>query len=167
VGEIICRGDSVMLGYYNDPEETARVIVDGWLHTGDFGYFDNDGFLYVTGRKKNIIVTKNGKNISPEEIEYHLYKIPYVKEALVWGREDARTGDIVICADIFPDRSYIEEQHGRSLNTEETQRVLKEQIDRLNEKMPLYKRIRRFALREEEFEKTTTKKIKRHTVTHQ
>jgi long-chain acyl-CoA synthetase len=166
VGEIVCRGDSVMLGYYDDPEETARVLVDGWLHTGDFGYFDGDGFLYVTGRKKNIIVTKNGKNISPEELEYFLCKIPYIAEVLVWGADDERNGDIVICADIFPNFEYTEETHGKRLGKDELQRILKREIDRVNERLPGYKRIKRFALRDNEFEKTTVQKIKRHAVVH-
>jgi long-chain acyl-CoA synthetase len=166
VGEIVCRGDSVMLGYYDDPEETARVLVDGWLHTGDFGYFDDDGFLYVTGRKKNIIVTKNGKNVSPEELEHFLYRIPYIAEVVVWGADDERGGDVVICADIFPDFAYTEETHGRRFGGDALKRILKEEIDRVNEKLPNYKRIRRFALRDNEFEKTTVQKIKRHTVVH-
>jgi long-chain acyl-CoA synthetase len=166
VGEIICRGDSVMLGYYDDPEETARVIVDGWLHTGDFGRFDSDGFLYVTGRKKNIIVAKNGKNVSPEELEYFLRKIPCIAEVMVWGADDERGGDVVICADIFPDFACAEEMYGRSLGSEELKRMLKREIDRVNEKLPGYKRIKRFALRDSEFEKTTVRKIKRHTVIH-
>ncbi|MDR2089004.1 MAG: AMP-binding protein [Clostridiales Family XIII bacterium] len=166
IGEIICRGESVMLGYYGDPEETARVLVDGWLHTGDFGYFDGDGFLYVTGRKKNIIVTKNGKNVSPEELEYFLCRIPYIAEVVVWGADDGRGGDTVICADIFPDFSYVEEAHGRRLSGDVLKRILKEEIDRVNEKLPGYKRIKRFALRDSEFEKTTVRKIKRHTVVH-
>jgi long-chain acyl-CoA synthetase len=166
VGEIVCRGESVMLGYYDDPEETARVLVDGWLHTGDFGYFDSDGFLYVTGRKKNIIVAKNGKNVSPEELEYFLYKIPYIAEVMVWGADDERGGDVVICADIFPDFAYAEETHGGRIGRDELKRILKREIDRVNEKLPGYKRIKRFALRDNEFEKTTVKKIKRHVVVH-
>jgi long-chain acyl-CoA synthetase len=166
VGEILCRGDSVMLGYYDDPEETARVLADGWLHTGDFGYFDSDGFLYVTGRKKNIIVAKNGKNVSPEELEYLLHKVPYIAEVVVWGADDERGGDVVICADIFPDFAYAEETHGKRLSREELKRILKKEMDRINEKLPGYKRIKRFALRDNEFEKTTVKKIKRHTVIH-
>ncbi|MDR3294564.1 MAG: AMP-binding protein [Clostridiales Family XIII bacterium] len=161
IGEIVCRGDSVMMGYYRDEEETKRVLVDGWLHTGDLGYFDGEGFLYVTGRKKNIIVTKNGKNISPEEIENYLYDIPYIREVLVWGLEDGKNGDVVVCADIFPDSAFAWEEHGRPLTDDELKSALKEAIDKVNEKMPLYKRVKRFALREEEFEKTTTKKIKR------
>jgi long-chain acyl-CoA synthetase len=166
VGEIICRGDSVMLGYYDDPDESSRVIVDGWLHTGDYGYFDEEGLLYVTGRKKNIIVTKNGKNISPEEIEYYLCQIPYVSEVVVWGKDDDRTGDTIICADIFPDREYANEKHGGPLGAEEWKRVLRNEIDMVNERMPLYKRVKRFAVRDEEFEKTTTRKIKRYTLEH-
>jgi long-chain acyl-CoA synthetase len=166
IGEIICKGDSVMIGYYNDPEETARVLIDGWLHTGDYGYIDKDGFLFVTGRKKNIIVTKNGKNISPEELEYHLLKIPYIAEAVVWGKDSPKTGDIIICADIFPDHEYIAETHGVKLGEAELQRIIKEEIDRINEKSPLYKRIKRFVIRDEEFEKTTTRKIKRFAIKH-
>jgi long-chain acyl-CoA synthetase len=166
IGEIICRGDSVMLGYYDDPAETARVLAGGWLHTGDFGYFDSDGFLYVTGRKKNIIVTKNGKNVSPEELEYFLCKIPCVAEVVVFGTDDERSGDVVICADIFPDFARAEELYGGPLSPDELKRTLKGEIDRVNEKLPGYKRIKRFALRDSEFEKTTVRKIKRHTVVH-
>jgi long-chain acyl-CoA synthetase len=166
VGEIICRGDSVMLGYYNDPEESARVIVDGWLHTGDYGNFDKDGFLYVTGRKKNIIVTKNGKNISPEELEHYLYKIKLISEVLIWGKNDMTSGDIIVCADIYPDYEYIASEYGRELSDEELKRLLKDEIDKVNDKMPLYKRIKRFIIRDQEFEKTSTQKIKRFTVTH-
>ncbi|MDR3242933.1 MAG: AMP-binding protein [Clostridiales Family XIII bacterium] len=167
IGEIICRGDSVMLGYYADPEETARVIVDGWLHTGDFGYLDKDGFLYVTGRKKNIIVTKNGKNISPEELEYYLLKSPYIQEAVVWGKPDERSGDLIINAAVVPDLEFLRETQMRGDQDEASLRkILSEEIDAVNEKMPPYKRIKKFVLRTEEFEKTSTKKIKRHLAAH-
>ncbi len=162
VGEIICRGDSVMLGYYNNPEETAKVLIDGWLHTGDYGYFDKDGFLYISGRKKNVIVTKNGKNIFPEEVELYLGKCDYIKEVVVWGVEDEKTGDTVVKAEIFPDDATIEERFGK-LSEDELRQILKKEIDRINEHMPLYKRVKRFEIRETEFEKTTTKKIKRFT----
>lgn len=165
VGEIICRGDSVMIGYYNDPEETAKVLIDGWLHTGDYGYFDKDGFLYVSGRKKNVIVTKNGKNVFPEEVEFYLSKSEYISEVLVWGMEDEKSGDTVICADIYPDFSLIESRHGK-LEAEGIRKLLKKEIDLANESMPLYKRVKRFEIREEEFEKTTTKKIKRYMAKH-
>lgn len=160
VGEIICKGDSVMLGYYDNPEETAKVLVDGWLHTGDYGYFDKDGFLYISGRKKNVIVTKNGKNIFPEEVEFYLNKSDYISEVVVWGLEDEKTGDTVVQAEVFPDYPAIEGKFGR-VSEDELKRILKKEIDEINEHMPLYKRVKRFEIREEEFEKTTTKKIKR------
>ena len=165
VGEIICKGDSVMIGYYNDPGETERVLVDGWLHTGDFGYFDSDGFLYISGRKKNVIVTKNGKNIFPEEVEFYLNKCGCIKEVVVWGKDDEKSGDTVVCAEIFPDYTAVEETYGK-LSKEELKRILRKEIDEINEQMPLYKRVKRFEIREEEFEKTTTRKIKRYTAIH-
>lgn len=162
IGEIVCRSESVMLGYYQDPEETARVLRNGWLHTGDYGRFDSDGFLYISGRKKNVIVTKNGKNIFPEEVEYYLTGSPYIEEVLVHGVEDERTGDIVVKAEIYPNYELIQEELG-PMTQEEIQRFLKIQIDEINEQMPLYKRVKRFNLRKTEFEKTTTRKIKRFT----
>jgi len=162
VGEIICKGDSVMIGYYNNPEETAKVLVDGWLHTGDYGYFDREGFLYIAGRKKNVIVTKNGKNIFPEEVEFYLNKSDYIKEVVVWGVDDEKSGDTVVQAEIFPDYEAVLEKFGK-ISDEELRRILKKEIDEINEHMPLYKRVKRFEIREEEFEKTTTKKIKRYT----
>ena len=162
IGEIVCRSESVMLGYYQDPEETARVLRNGWLHTGDYGRFDSDGFLYISGRKKNVIVTKNGKNIFPEEVEYYLTGSPYIEEVLVHGVEDERTADIVVKAEIYPNYELIQEELG-PMTQEEIQRFLKIQIDEINEQMPLYKRVKRFNLRKTEFEKTTTRKIKRFT----
>ena len=165
VGEIICKGDSVMLGYYNNPEETAKVLVDGWLHTGDYGYFDKDGFLYISGRKKNVIVTKNGKNIFPEEVEFYLNKCDYINEVVVWGLDEEKSGDTIVCAEIFPDYPAVEGKFGK-ISEEELRRLLKREIDEINEHMPLYKRVKRFEIRQEEFEKTTTKKIKRYTANH-
>ncbi|WP_027399474.1 AMP-dependent synthetase/ligase [Anaerovorax odorimutans] len=164
VGEIICKGDSVMLGYYNDKEETEKVLIDGWLHTGDYGYFDKDGFLYISGRKKNVIITKNGKNVFPEEVEFYLNKSDYIKEVLVWGKDDDN-GDTVICADIVPNYILIEEEQGK-LSDAELRKLFKKIIDDVNDSMPIYKRVKRFEIRETEFEKTTTQKIKRHTAKH-
>lgn len=163
VGEIICKGDSVMLGYYNDPEETAKVLVDGWLHTGDYGYFDKDGFLYITGRKKNVIVTKNGKNVFPEEVEFYLSKSDYIQEVLVTGEDDASTGETIVWAAIYPDYSLVKERFGE-VSEDELRKILKKEIDTANDQMPLYKRVKRFRIRTEEFEKTTTQKIKRYKV---
>ena len=160
VGEIICKGDSVMIGYYNNPEETAAVLQDGWLHTGDYGYFDKDGFLYICGRKKSVIVTKNGKNIFPEEVEFYLQQSPYIEEVLVHGVDDEKSGDTVVKAEIYLDRDAIKEAAGE-LSEKEIREFMKQEIDKINEQMTPYKRVKRFGIRETEFEKTTTKKIKR------
>lgn len=166
IGEIVCKSDSVMLGYYDDPEETDRVLRDGWLYTGDYGYQDEDGFLYITGRKKNVIVTKNGKNIFPEEVEHYLNRSDYIAEIMVYGMEEKGSGETVVCAEIFPDYQAIEEGWGK-LPPEEIRKLLKRDIDKLNDLMPLYKRVKRFEVREIEFEKTTSKKIKRYMVKHE
>jgi long-chain acyl-CoA synthetase len=165
IGEVVYKGPSVMLGYYNDPVETEKVLRDGWLYSGDYGYFDAEGFLYLTGRKKNVIVTKNGKNIFPEEVEYYLMKSVYIAEVVVWGKDET-SGDTVICADIFPDFPEIRQRFG-NIDVEEIRKLLDKEVDTANESMPSYKRVKRFALREEEFEKTTTQKIKRHTIKHE
>ena len=162
MGEIICKGPSVMLGYFDAPDDTAQVLSDGWLSTGDLGYFDNDGMLYISGRKKNVIVTKNGKNIFPEEVEYYLTQSEYILEALVHGIEDERTGDTVVKAEIFPDYDKIGAEKGE-LSESGTRDLLKLEIDNANELMPLYKRVKRFGVRKTEFSKTTTRKIKRYT----
>nr|WP_290446080.1 AMP-binding protein [Ihubacter massiliensis] len=162
IGEIICRGPSVMIGYYNDREATEQVLRDGWLYTGDYGRFDEEGFLYVCGRKKNVIVTKNGKNIFPEEVEYYLLKNKYIEEVMVYGTIDKRTGDTIVRADIYPDYAAINEELGE-MSEEGLKDFMKAVIDETNEEMPLYKRVKRFRIRDEEFEKTTTRKIKRHS----
>ncbi|MCB6993096.1 AMP-binding protein [bacterium 210820-DFI.6.37] len=162
IGEIICRGPSVMIGYYNDPRATAEVLKDGWLHTGDYGRLDKEGFLYVCGRKKNVIVTKNGKNIFPEEVEYYLQQSKYIEEVIVYGAEDGRGGDTVVQAEIFPSLDAIREDLGE-ISEEQLHSFIKKVIDETNEQMPLYKRVKRFKLRKEEFEKTTTRKIKRYS----
>lgn len=161
IGEIICRGPSVMIGYYDNPEATAEVLKDGWLYTGDYGRFDSEGFLYICGRKKNVIVTKNGKNVFPEEVEYYLQQSEYVEEVIVSGILDERNGDTVIQAEIFPNFEALQETLEET-GEKAVKRFMKTVIDEANEQMPLYKRVKRFKLRQEEFEKTTTRKIKRH-----
>lgn len=150
-----------MIGYYGDPQATAEVLKDGWLYTGDFGYFDDEGFLYVCGRKKNVIVTKNGKNVFPEEVEYYLQQSEYIEEVVVYGTLDEKSEDTVIYAEIFPNFEALKEELGE-IGEEELRRFMKTVIDEANEQMPLYKRVKRFKLRQEEFEKTTTRKIKRY-----
>ena len=161
VGEIICKGPSVMLGYYKDPEATAEVLKDGWLYTGDFGRFDEEGFLYICGRKKNVIVTKNGKNIFPEEIEYLLLEQPYIEEVIVYGVLEKKSGDTVVTAEVYPNFDAIHEKFGKELSQEKIHDIIKENVEAVNDKMTNYKRVKRIKLREIEFEKTTTRKIKR------
>lgn len=161
IGEILCKGPSVMLGYYEDSVETNKVLKDGWLYTGDYGFFDSDGMLYISGRKKNVIVTKNGKNIFPEELEYYLMENDYIEEAFVYGETD-KEGDAVVKAIIYPNYELISNTLEES-SEESLREFLKKIIDDINEEMPLYKRIKRFSVRKLEFEKTTTKKIKRFT----
>lgn len=160
IGEIICKSDSVMLGYFDNPEATAEVLKDGWLYTGDYGRFDNEGFLYICGRKKNVIVTKNGKNIFPEEIEALMLENPYIEEVLVYGINDKKNDDIVVKAEIYPNFTIIEEKFG-SVTEDGLHDIIKDAVEDVNDKMPTYKRVKRFELRGEEFEKTTTRKIKR------
>lgn len=160
MGEIVCKGPSVMVGYYDNPEATAEVLRDGWLYTGDYGRMDEDGFLYICGRKKTVIVTKNGKNIFPEEIELLLAEQPYIEEVLVYGALDKRDGDVVVKAEVYPNYDVIKEQLGE-LTEEGIRDVIKNAIEEVNDKMSAYKRVKRFKIRETEFEKTTTRKIKR------
>ena len=149
--EICIKGSSVMMGYYEMPEETAQTIdSDGWLHTGDLGRMDEDGFLYITGRKKNLIILSNGENISPEELENAIGKADLVKEILV--RESGSN----IEAEIYPDAEYAEKH-----NITDIRAALQSVIDDFNKDMPLYKRITSLKLRDTEFDKNTTKKIKR------
>lgn len=148
--ELWVRGSSVMQGYYHMPQETAEALEDGWLKTGDLGYVDEDGFVFLTGRKKNLIITANGENISPEEIENKLGENRLVQEVLV------RDSDGVIEAEIFPDYEYAAKKKIKDVQGE-----LQNMIDAYNKTAPLYKRVFKLKVRETEFEKNTTKKIKR------
>ena len=160
VGEIATKGEHVMLGYYKNEEATKETIQDGWLHTGDLGYIDSDGFVHVTGRKKNVIITKNGKNVYPEEIEKLLSDSPFIKESLVYGK---RNGDnITITAQILLDKDYIEQTYGKSITDEKIKKLVWEDVKRINQKLVIYKHIKAIEIREKEFEKTTTLKIKRY-----
>ena len=160
IGEIICRGPSVMIGYYDDPEATAETIRDGWLYTGDYGRFDEEGFLYICGRKKNVIIAKNGKNIFPEELEHLLMEKPFIQEAVVYGVLDKKNDDIVVKAEIFPDHTSISESLG-NVDEKKLLEAVRSSVEEINDMIPSYKRIKRIKLREEEFEKTSTRKIKR------
>lgn len=162
IGEIIARGPNIMLGYYKDEEATNKVIKNGWFHTGDLGKFDNKGFLYITGRIKNVIVTKNGKNIYPEEVEYYLNNNPLIAESLVIGSTKENNDETYVNAQIFPNIDAIKEYLKVTIPTkEEIHGVINDIISEVNKRLPNYKHIKWFKIRDKEFEKTTTKKIKR------
>ena len=163
VGEIIVKGPNVMLGYYNMPEETEKVLKDGWFHTGDLGKIDEEGFLYITGRCKSVIVTKNGKNIYPEEIEAYLNDSPLISEALVLGVQKENDDETYVNAQIFPNIEAITEQLKGTVPTkEEIKKIISNVVSNVNSKIPNYKHIKNFVIRDKEFEKTTTQKIKRY-----
>lgn len=148
--ELWVKGSSVMMGYYKMPAETAKTLQDGWLKTGDLAYVDEDNYVYITGRRKNLIILANGENVSPEELENELSRSDLVKEILV------REKDAVIEAEIFPDMEYVEKQ-----GIEDVRGALQDLIDEFNKDMPVYKRIYSLVVRNVEFEKTAAKKIKR------
>lgn len=161
IGEVVTKSDSVMLGYYDNEEATNQVLKDGWLYTGDLGYLDEEGFLYLTGRKKTVIVTKGGKNIFPEEVETVLMENELISEVLVYGAVDAKVGNVMVTADIFPNYQLLKEQKGE-MNSSEIYHFFREVVDEANKRMPAYKAVKRINIREKEFDKTTTGKIKRY-----
>ena len=163
IGEIVVKGPSVMLGYYEDSLATEKVLKGGWFYTGDLGYIDKNGFVYITGRKKNVIVTKNGKNIYPEEIETLLGRCPHIKESIVFGKDDEVYGDIVVSATIVPDMEKIQEDFAeKPLTPEEIYELIHKEVKEVNKSLVTYKYIKDFSLREQEFAKTTSRKIKRY-----
>jgi long-chain acyl-CoA synthetase len=161
IGEICVKGPSVMKGYYKNPDATREVLSDdGWLRTGDLGYFDHEGYLYITGRKKSVIVTKGGKNISPEEIEEKLTPLETIEEAIVFSPDDER-----IQAVIFPEVEGVSKKLGQSPQHGDDERIwdiLKGEITELNRRLEPHKRISQFAIAREELPKTTTRKVKRY-----
>ncbi len=161
VGEICLKGPNVMMGYYNNPEETEKSLIDGWFHTGDLGYIDKQKYIYITGRKKNIIISSSGKNVFPEEIEEYLENIPQIAEVVVVGRENAETKDIEIVAIVYPDE---EECKKANLEGDAIYEHINGEITKINKKLAAYKHINKLEIREEPFEKTTTRKIRRNLV---
>lgn len=160
IGEIVVKGPSVMIEYYGNEEATKKSLVDGWFYTGDLGYLDKDGYLFITGRKKDVIVLKNGKNIYPEELENLINRVEGVKESLVYGKPD-RDNDTKICCKIVYDKEEMKEAYGIKTE-EEILEKMQQVIKRINKTMPLYKYIREVSITEEELIKTTTQKVKRH-----
>ena len=158
-GEICVKGDVVMLGYYKQPELTAEVLRDGWFYTGDYGRMNDKGQLMITGRKKNLIVLTNGKNVFPEEIENYIAAIPYVAEVVVYALRNEHGLEDSLCAEIF-----LSEEKIKELGIEDPAAAIKEDVARAVEPLPHYKRIAKIKLRDTEFEKTTTNKIRRNKI---
>ena len=159
-GEILVKGPSVMMGYYHNEEENKKAFVEGWFKTGDYGYITEDGFIYVTGRKKDIIVLRNGKNVYPQEIENLINKIPYVTESLVYQREKDKT-DTMLCAKIVYDKDLIKEALGEKTEKEYKDSIW-EKIKEINKELPVFKHIKNITITTEPLIKTTTQKVKRY-----
>ena len=160
VGELLAKGPSIMLGYY-DNEETTKETIDseGWLHTGDLAKIDKDGYIFISGRKKFVIVLKNGKNIYPEELETLVNKIEGIKESFVYGKPED-DGDYKICAKIVYDKDIVKEIY-KIEDENELKEVIWQEIKKINKTMPAYKYIREISLTQKELIKTTTQKVKR------
>ncbi len=161
MGELVVKGPNVMLGYYNDEEATKEVLEDGWFRTGDLAKIDEDGYIFICGRKKSVIVLKNGKNIFPEEMEALVNKIEGVKESFIFGKQQSDDkDDIKINVKIIFDREIMQEAY-KVTTDEEIYKVLAEKVKEVNQIMPKYKAIRGILISEEPLLKTTTSKIKR------
>jgi len=163
VGQVCYKGPTVMLGYFDRPEENEKVMRGGWFHTGDYGAIDEDGWLYLTGRVNNLIVTKTGKNVFPEELEAVLNTHPYIEEIMVYASEDKKRGGALISAQIRPDYERIAHDFGKdaAASGKKVIEILKDAVAEFNSGVANYKRIRYIQIRTEEFVKTPTKKIMR------
>ena len=165
-GEVLICSKTLMLGYYEDEEATKEAIFEEngerWFHSGDIGYMDNEGFLYITGRSKNVIVTQNGKNIYPEEIELMLSKHPEIKECMVYGKEVEGEKELIITAKVIPNYEVIEENYGKDLSEEEIYKIIWDKVKEVNKELTSYKAIKKLEIKHDDFVKTTTMKIKRY-----
>jgi long-chain acyl-CoA synthetase len=170
VGEVIVRGDNIMQGYYKNQEATDEILKDGWLYTGDSGWVDKDDHLHIAGRIKNVIVTRAGKNIYPEEVEGEIVQSPYAGEVLVLADVDRSSGDESVKAIIVPDYEYLDEE-AKATETEFTdeqiESIIKEEVKTRCMNLADYKRPRTIEIRKEEFPKTSTRKIKRFLLNKQ
>lgn len=159
IGEIMVKGPTVMKGYIDNEEATKEVLKDGWFYTGDLGKFDKDGFLFITGRKKDVIVLKNGKNIFPEELEILINSLPYVSESIIYGKP-TKDNDLMICSKIVYQPEVMKELYPNDTNYKDI--IWKDVKEKINHSIPAYKAIREIIVTEEPLIKTTTQKIKRH-----
>jgi Long-chain acyl-CoA synthetases (AMP-forming) len=156
IGELIIKGDNIMIGYYDNQEATDEVIVDGWFHTGDYAYIDDEGYVFISGRKKNVIVMKNGKNVFPEEIENLINLLPYVDESMVFTRD--KINDVVLWAKVVYNESYLKENN---MTIEELNEKFDKDMEEINASMPAYKMVKKYFLSKIPTIKTTTLKTKR------
>ena len=157
----MAKGPSVMLGYYNNEEATKEALEpDGWFHTGDLARIDEEGFIFILGRKKSVIVLNNGKNVFPEEIETLFNKVEGIKESFIYEKKEA-DGDVKVCAEIVYDKDLIKELYNIE-GEENIRNFLWEKVKEVNKLMPKYKYVREMVITEEPLIKTTTLKIKRH-----
>ena len=161
IGEIKAKGPTIMKGYYENEEATKEVLKDGWFYTGDLGYIDKDGFLFITGRKKDVIVLKNGKNIYPEELEILINKLPYVAESLVFGKPDSKKDDLTLCAKIVYNKDIMAETFKDNTKDDYHDIIWQDIKNKINTQMPAYKAIKELIVTDEPLIKTTTQKVKR------
>ncbi len=166
VGEVYAKGPNVMLGYYRSEKATQEAFDDGWFRTGDVGLIDADGFLHISGRKKNVIISKGGENVFPEEIEDALNRSPFIIESMVYGEKNEKEGEIIAAQIVVDAEAFIElaDSKGVSITPELIHEVIDGEVRRVNREFQTYKQIKKFIVRDEEFQKTTTQKIKRFTV---
>ena len=158
IGEVIAKGPNVMMGYYDNQEATDEVIKDGWFYTGDLGYIDKKGYIFITGRKKNVVVLKNGKNIYPEELEVLINQLPYVEENIVFGYP--KDDDLILCAKIVYNKDYIKEKYS-DISQKDLENIIWEDVKKINSTLTNYKHIKKIIITDEPMIKTTTAKIKR------
>ncbi len=166
IGEVYAKAPSVMLGYYKNEKATKDTFDGEWFKTGDVGYIDEDGFLHISGRKKNVIISKSGENVFPEEIEDVLNRSPFILESMVYGEKSEKEGEVIAVQVVVDAEAFIElsESKGVQITPKLINEVIDGEIRKVNREFPIYKQIKSFRVRDEEFQKTTTQKIKRFTV---
>ena len=161
-GEICFKGPIVMMGYYKDPENTAASLQDGWFHTGDLGYLDKEGYVVITGRKKNVIIAGNGKNVFPEELEFFAMRSDFIEECMVWGdekNEDQLKRGIYIT--VKPNEEALKEALGDNYTDDQVYELIQREIDKVNADLPIFKKMNHIVIRKRPFDKTTAMKIRR------
>jgi long-chain acyl-CoA synthetase len=165
-GEIWAKAPSIMIGYYKNEKATTDAFTNGWFKTGDIGFIDEDGFIHINGRMKNVIISKSGKNVFPEEVEDVLSRSPFILECLVFGEEDPKQGEIISAQIVVDAEMFIElaQMQNIQINDELLQQTIAAEIEKTNKQLAGYKQIKKFYIKEKEFEKTTTQKIKRYLV---